>query len=134
MDFFKRRIEVAAFVKDLNKEEQRFKTFDTNWPHSFIAPRILAKTGFYFTGPHDQVKCFFCGVVVYRWEIGDDEVHEHSRLSPNCPLLRRQKTLNVPIEPVFELNHLLPQICYDVCGAYDFITHQSTTQNLSNFS
>lgn len=114
--------------KDMHKEEQRFKTFNANWPHSFIAPRILAKTGFYFIGPHDRVKCFFCGVMVFDWEIGDDEVSEHSRWSFNCPLLRRRKTLNVPIDPVFELNYLLPQISYDVCGPYDFARHSSSTQ------
>lgn len=114
--------------KEMHKEEQRFNTFDANWPHHFIAPRILAKTGFYFIGPHDQVKCFFCGVIVYRWKNDDDEVYEHCRWSPNCPLLRRRKTLNVPIEPVFELNYLLPQMSYDVCGPYDFTPNPGSTQ------
>lgn len=54
-----KRIGVKAVLIDLHKEDQRFKTFDSTWPHNFITPRILAKTGFYFTGPHDIVKCFF---------------------------------------------------------------------------
>lgn len=83
----------------LKFEEQRLKSFERGWPHSFISPRVLAKTGFYFIGPHDQVRCYFCKVEVSRWENGDNEVAEHSRWSPNCPLLKRRETTNVPIEP-----------------------------------
>lgn len=101
---------------DLFKEEQRFKTFNERWPHDFISPRILAKTGFYFIGPLDQVRCYFCKVEVSRWENGDNEIAEHSRWSPNCPLLRRRETANVPLEPISELDQLLPPDSYDVCG------------------
>lgn len=105
-------------TNDLNREENRLKTFDASWPHSFISPRVLAKTGFYYIGPHDQVKCFFCKVEVSSWEMGDNEVTEHSRWSPNCPLLKRRETANVPVEPASELDQLLPPVSYDVCGTY----------------
>lgn len=103
-------------ASDLCREEQRLKTFDQRWPHTFLDPRILAKTGFYYIGPQDQVKCYFCKVEVGRWENGDNEVSEHSRWSPNCPLLKRRETTNVPIEPTTELDQLLPPMSYDVCG------------------
>jgi len=109
---------IPMSTNDLSREENRLKTFDTNWPLTFISPRILAKTGFYYLGPHDQVKCYFCKVEISSWESGDNEVSEHSRWSPNCPLLRRRETANVPLEPTTELDELLPPVSYDVCGTY----------------
>lgn len=106
----------SALSSDMCHEELRFRSFGTKWPHQFIETRILAKTGFYFIGPYDQVKCYFCKVEVGCWENGDNEVIEHSRWSPNCPLLKRRETTNVPIEPITELDQLLPPLSYDVCG------------------
>lgn len=97
-------------------EQQRLNTFDHRWPHTFLDRGILAKTGFYYIGLQDQVKCYFCKVVVGFWEKNDNELKEHKRWSPNCPLLRRRETTNVPLEPVAELDKLLPPISYDVCG------------------
>lgn len=100
---------------NLNREDIRLQTF-INWPHRFISPEKLAKTGFYFSGPNnDTVKCYFCTVQIERWEPSDDEVHEHMRHSPNCPLLRRSHTNNVPIDDG-ELDRLLPAPSFDVCG------------------
>lgn len=98
---------IPMSTEDLNHENDRLKTFGDSWPHAFISPRILAKTGFYYMGPHDQVKCYFCKVIVSSWEMGDNEVIEHSRWSLNCPLLNRRCKLNVSLEPRSELDHLL---------------------------
>lgn len=95
---------------NLNYEVNRLKTFNANWPHAFIIPRILAKIGFYYIGPHDQVKCHFCEALVSSWEMGDNEVTEHRRWSPNCPLVNQNNTLNVPLEPTFELDELLRKL------------------------
>lgn len=105
-----------VMMTELYKEEIRFKTFENRWPHDFLDARILAKTGFYFLGPADQVKCYFCKVEIGHWDPEDNEVAEHSRWSPNCPLLKRRETTNVPCEPVSELDELLPPMSYDVCG------------------
>ncbi|KAJ6642032.1 Death-associated inhibitor of apoptosis 1 [Pseudolycoriella hygida] len=100
---------------NLQREEVRLQTFDC-WPHNFISPQKLARTGFYFIGPNnDNVKCYFCKVEIGCWEQGDDEVTEHMRWSQNCPLLRRRETNNVPIDDG-ELDLLLPPLTYDVCG------------------
>ena len=48
-------------------------------------PRELAKAGFYYTGNHDAVICFCCGLRAYQWKKNDDPVMEHYRLSPRCP-------------------------------------------------
>lgn len=108
---------VADMTKYLNHEENRLKTFGSNWPHAFISPRILAKTGIFYIGPHDRVKCYFCSVSIENWEMGDNEITEHLRWSKNCPLLIRRVTTNV--EPVMELEQLLPKINYDICGTHN---------------
>lgn len=106
-------------ASDLAYEECRLLTFDADWPHEFISPRILAKIGFYYIGPYDQVKCHFCKVRVKKWEIGDVEVMEHKRWSPRCPLLQRGETTNVPLKPATELDQLLPpptpMLSFGVC-------------------
>lgn len=101
---------------ELNKEHDRYQTFDYRWPHAFLNTRILAKIGFYYIGPSDQVQCFFCKVKVSHWEPEDNEVSEHRRWSPNCPLLKRRETSNIPCEPISELDSLLPPMSYDICG------------------
>lgn len=107
-------------ASDLANEECRLMTFDSDWPHAFISPRILAKIGFYYIGPYDQVRCHFCRIRVRSWEIGDNEVNEHLRWSPRCPLLQRCDTTNVPLKPISELDQLLPppspRISFDVWG------------------
>lgn len=94
-------------VMDLNRETDRLKTFKIDWPHAYIFPKFLAKTGLYYIGPYDQVKCNFCAVQLSNWDIGDNELKEHYRWSINCPLLNRKDTLNVPIQPESDLIQLL---------------------------
>ncbi|XP_041364408.1 baculoviral IAP repeat-containing protein 2-like [Gigantopelta aegis] len=63
----------------------RMQTFGW-WPIQLRqTPRELAKAGFFYTGDHDAVVCYFCGLRAYRWQIMDDLVMEHYRLSPRCP-------------------------------------------------
>lgn len=95
---------------NLNREADRLKTFGADWPHAYISPRILAKCGFYYKGPFDQVKCNFCTIELSCWEIGDIEIIEHYRWSLNCPLLNQENTANEPNEPILELTNLLSSI------------------------
>lgn len=93
-------------ITDLNIEANRLKTFD-NWHVTFIDKHQLALLGFYYYGPSDMVKCYFCGVEIGMWEDGDDVLTDHMRWSPSCSLIRRNETNNVPIcENV--LNSTLP--------------------------
>lgn len=73
---------------DLNDEQTRLSTFNSDWPHAYIDPKELANTGFYYIGPHDQVKCYICAVQVSSWEMGDNVITEHVRWSPRCTLAR----------------------------------------------
>lgn len=106
----------ASSQSDLNREDARLVTFENdNWDVQFLNKRKLAQIGFYYIGPQDTVKCYFCKVEIGKWEQDDDCFTEHSRWSPSCPLLRRQQTDNVPIDAE-QLNQVLPPITYDTCG------------------
>ncbi|XP_030570106.1 death-associated inhibitor of apoptosis 1 isoform X1 [Drosophila novamexicana] len=112
---------LKAFVNRMNdkynREDERLRTFD-NWPLSWLDKHALAQTGMFFTNEDDKVKCFFCEVEIGRWEREDHPVQEHLRWSPNCPLLRRRNTNNVPIN-ADALDRILPPVSYDVCGSND---------------
>lgn len=93
-------------ITDLNIEANRLKTFD-HWNVSFIDKHQLALLGFYYFGPSDMVKCYFCGVEIGMWEDGDDVLTDHMRWSPSCNLIRRNETDNIPIDAGV-LNETLP--------------------------
>lgn len=97
-----------------NFETTRLITFDS-WATPFINKTILAKSGMYFLKEADKVKCQFCKVVIGNWAIGDDPIKEHMRWSSSCPLLRRSRTRNIPINAE-ELDAILPPSFRDVCG------------------
>lgn len=106
---------------ELNVEAQRLRTFD-RWPVPFIDKHQLALLGFYYFGPGDLVKCYFCGIEVGMWEEGDDVLADHVRWSPLCPFICRLRTNNVPINEDL-LNRMLggvhnapPNVGVDVCG------------------
>lgn len=111
-------------------ELERLRTFENNWTDIFVRAEIMAKTGFYYIGPEDRVKCYFCEVQICRWEVGDEEITEHLKWSPNCPFLKRRKTNNIPIEPIDELQQLLPPLSYDVCG-FSFPVRTCTSSQLN---
>lgn len=91
---------------DLNIEANRLKTFE-NWDVSFMDKHKLALVGFYYYGPSDLVKCYFCGVEIGMWDEGDDALTDHIRWSPSCNLIRRNPTNNIPINAEL-LNQVLP--------------------------
>lgn len=100
-----------------HREDERLKTFE-NWPLDFVDRHELAMSGMFYMGDSDKTKCYFCEVEIGRWEREDQPVPEHLRFSPNCPLLRRRTTNNVPIN-VEQLERILPAPSYDICGAND---------------
>jgi baculoviral IAP repeat-containing protein 7/8 len=102
-------------VADLNIEANRLKTFE-NWNVAFIDKSQLALLGFYYFGPSDLVKCYFCGVEIGMWEEGDDVLTDHMRWSPSCNLIRRNQTNNVPINEALLHETLPPAPTSDVYG------------------
>ena len=92
---------------DLNIETKRLETFN-NWNISFIDKNQLALFGFYYYGPGDMVKCYFCHVEIDMWEEGDDVLTDHIRWSRSCKLICRDTTNNVPINETLLLEALPP--------------------------
>lgn len=102
-----------------HREDERLKTFDS-WPLDWLDKKQLAMSGMFYMGESDKTKCYFCEVEIGRWEREDQPVPEHLRWSPNCPLLRRRTTNNVPIN-CEALERLLPPPSYDICGLNEHI-------------
>ena len=74
--------------------ENRRRTFiELEWDRRVtdVAPRIdhLVESGFYYSGEHDSVLCFWCGLGLDHWERGDVPDTEHTRFSPRCTWLLR---------------------------------------------
>ncbi|MGL5961636.1 MAG: RING-HC finger protein [Cetobacterium sp.] len=92
---------------DLNIETKRLETFN-NWNVSFIDKNQLALFGFYYYGPGDMVKCYFCHVEIGMWEEGDDVLTDHIRWSESCKLICRDTTNNIPINETLLLESLPP--------------------------
>lgn len=69
----------------LLSEDLRMDTFKNGkWPHKFIDIRTLAKHGFYYVGPFDQVQCIFCKIMLKKWQPEDTVEREHKRFAPFC--------------------------------------------------
>jgi E3 ubiquitin-protein ligase XIAP len=101
---------------NLNCELDRLRSFeDNNWEKLFIDIKTLSLQGFYYYKLPDRVKCVFCAVCLHEFEQTDDVLKDHLKYSPNCPLLRRRLTNNVPINSE-QLDRFLPPASYDECG------------------
>ncbi|XP_065341744.1 uncharacterized protein LOC135940679 [Cloeon dipterum] len=69
-----------------------------HFPHVNIYE--LAKSGFYYLGEKDNVKCDFCGLEIHGWEQQDKPDDEHLRWNDKCPFMRNDKNVtanNIPI-------------------------------------
>lgn len=99
---------------DLNLEKDRLKTFET-WTVAFQDKNLLAKTGLFFEKQPDTTRCHFCTLKIYEWDLEDDPVKIHYDANPHCPLFRRDRTANVPIDDA-QLERILPPVVYDTYG------------------
>ncbi|XP_029649347.1 putative inhibitor of apoptosis isoform X3 [Octopus sinensis] len=70
---------------DMQKRLDTFKNWNRSTP---VTPTDLAKSGFYFLGYGDAVKCAYCSVQLRNWKENDDVHEEHSCFSPTCPNLK----------------------------------------------
>ena len=75
-------------LHDMKLESRRLRSF-VDWPTgSCVRPEVLAKSGLYYLGVTDRVKCAFCNGVLRNWEPGDDPTVEHRKFFPKCVFLR----------------------------------------------
>lgn len=92
---------IGAFYETrLLSEAARLKTFEKKkkWPHKYIETRTLAKNGFFYVGPFDQVQCVFCKTLLKKWEPKDTVEGEHKRFAPFCHSSLDRAANNIPVE------------------------------------
>lgn len=73
-------------IKEMKNEKMRLETFK-HWPITWISPKKMAKTGFFYLGESDKVMCAFCFIIIEKWEGDDEPIGEHIRWSEHCPLV-----------------------------------------------
>lgn len=86
--------------------ESRKQTYiDNHWPfmHS-LPPEIMAKAGFYYGGNLDEVHCYYCGIGLRDWTIGECPILEHALNSSSCPYMRTYKWKLSPSTCDMEIN------------------------------
>jgi len=95
----------SAYISpgDPRTELYRITTFHKFPAHVPINPCNLANNGFFYTGYKDRVKCFDCAQSVDNWIVTDDplSVTWHQ---PNCQMINRQFTTNVPLTAMTPMN------------------------------
>lgn len=105
---------IPTFIETIMLDEKiRFHSFHLGWPHekAFISIKILAKTGFYFAGVNDCVKCVFCGINLDSWKTNDNIIHEHFKYSSSCKFLfNPEKTDNITESSQKELKEIMKQL------------------------
>lgn len=69
----------------MDEDDERLATF-SGWPHTSVTPAALARSGFYYLGRGDEVRCAYCKVELMRWAEGVDVSEQHRRWAPQCPL------------------------------------------------
>ncbi|XP_071947530.1 baculoviral IAP repeat-containing protein 7-B-like [Antedon mediterranea] len=63
-----------------------------NWPIQNVVSSIsLARSGFYYTGTDDHVKCFSCTGGLKGWEEGDVADVEHGKFYRTCEFLSQKR-------------------------------------------
>lgn len=63
----------------------RLNTFKGRSPLATHSPADVAAAGFFYpTGNSNSVICFYCGIEVQKWEVGDTPWGKHARRSPDC--------------------------------------------------
>jgi len=95
------RTQIDKNIPDLNRlkvERSRLETYSA-WPATApVNPSDLAKTGLFYTGANDRVRCVFCGGILHNWTTDDVPAFEHRRHFPDCPFIRGLDVGNVPLE------------------------------------
>lgn len=113
----------------LYKEIDRRKSFiENDWFNEHVNFEDLALLGFYFFKKPNCVKCYFCRLELDGFEPNIDLVKGHLKFSPNCPLLRRRKTNNKPLD-IEELDKVLPPPSYDECDFQGIPRKKSKAEN-----
>lgn len=78
-------------LASMTSEEERLWSFQ-DWPSSApVSPLDLARSGFFYLGPGDQVQCFSCRGILKCWAAGESAMSEHQKFFPDCPFVLGQE-------------------------------------------
>lgn len=94
-------------------EKARLQSFSSVWPHEkeYVSTQQIAKSGLFYTGITDNVLCVFCGLVLHKWEAGDNPILDHCKYRPYCRfLMDPQSTLNISNVDGKEMEELLSKL------------------------
>ncbi|XP_060078022.1 uncharacterized protein LOC132557544 [Ylistrum balloti] len=74
-------------------EKARFDSFPVFSPNDRVPKtELLAKAGYFFSGPPLFTTCFACGRFVISWREDDNPWVTHSALNQACPFVRQNQT------------------------------------------
>lgn len=111
-------------IIDYNKETDRYESFKrcTHLKNAIIEnASTFAMLGLFYNQTYDKIQCFFCKT---KFNITDNVTNElHLSKNSSCPLLRHQKTNNIPIDDEL-LKKNLPKYFSDKCGSGKLIFHK----------
>ncbi|XP_077295166.1 death-associated inhibitor of apoptosis 1-like isoform X1 [Arctopsyche grandis] len=103
---------------DLRREADRLATLE-HWPVAYLDKSRIARTGLYYFGVGDKVRCYSCNLELGEWEEGDDPAVDHERCMPLCKFLRGEAH-NIPLfvsnSATTSNNSAPPPVGQDVCG------------------
>ncbi|XP_009669166.2 baculoviral IAP repeat-containing protein 7 isoform X3 [Struthio camelus] len=95
------RCQLFKFI--MRNEARRLRTF-WQWPDSSpVSAHDLAKAGFFFVGPGDEVQCFCCGGILKDWAPGDCPVVEHLKFFPSCKFICGEDIGSQQVFPLEEI-------------------------------
>ncbi|XP_025948641.2 baculoviral IAP repeat-containing protein 7 isoform X3 [Dromaius novaehollandiae] len=95
------RCQLFKFI--MRNEARRLRTF-WQWPDSSpVSAQDLAKAGFFFVGPGDEVQCFCCGGILKDWVPGDCPIVEHLKFFPSCKFVCGEDVGSQQVFPLEEI-------------------------------
>jgi hypothetical protein len=104
-----------AYTPEFAQYEARLKTFQ-DWCGSFFHTRErMAEAGYFYNCTNDIVKCFFCNVILDKWDYIHSPINDHVHFSPDCPFIRQL----VSVEHRYLYRYLSvkpPTTAFDECG------------------
>ena len=58
-----------------------------------MKPERLSEAGFYYEGPEDKVRCFWCDGALEMWSEGDDPWTEHAKYESHLAFQNNMETI-----------------------------------------
>ncbi|XP_078493058.1 E3 ubiquitin-protein ligase XIAP, partial [Ciona intestinalis] len=79
-----------AHMRSLEQRRSSFRGFSPRH-HLRATMDEIAEAGFYFLGPGDLVKCWYCGNKLKNFDVEDEPWMEHAKWFPQCEFLLQNK-------------------------------------------